>query len=32
MVYLIQQLLPYLGLAFAIGVVIGWYSLQRRAD
>ena len=32
MVYLIEQLLPYLALAFVVGVVVGWYSLERRVD
>ena len=29
MVYLIVQLLPYLMLAFAIGLVVGWSSVGK---
>lgn len=35
MTYLIIKMLPYLALAFAIGVAVGWYScpgVEREAE
>lgn len=32
MVYLIEQLAPYVALVFVIGLVLGWYAGSPRRD
>ena len=32
MTYLVMELYPYLICAFALGMVVGWYSCSRDAD
>jgi len=32
MLYLLQQLAPYVALSFILGLVVGWYSCARYED
>ncbi len=32
MLFLFQQLLPYIVLSFVLGLIVGWYSCTRYED